>query len=245
MCFSKYWIGGKQATKAAILNPSRKIFEIKISKENKEFAENLIKLSKKKFQVSYIENKKLNKIFKSSINHQGIAALVGSKKNITTEDILEQLREKNNPLVVVLDDITDQRNIGSIIRSCVAFFVDAIFIPKKNFNENNESMNKSASGGVEYVPIIPIINVSNLLEKLKANDFWVLGLDLETTKEITSYKWSKKNAIVLGSEGKGMKKLVKKNCDELIKIKINPKIDSLNVSNAMAAALALYQSSQK
>jgi 23S rRNA (guanosine2251-2'-O)-methyltransferase len=241
----KYWIGGKQAVKAAILNPSRKIFEVCSSKENQEFIESLIQLSKKKIQISYIENKKLNKIFKSGISHQGIAVLVENKKIITSEEILNQLCKKHSSVVVVLDDITDQRNIGSIIRSCVAFFVDAIFIPKKNYNEDNESMNKSASGGVEYIPIIPIININNLLEKLKAKEFWVVGLDLDANKEIKSFNWSKKSAIVLGSEGSGIRRLVKHNCDELIKIKINPKIDSLNVSNAISATLALYQSSKE
>lgn len=241
----KYWIGGKQAVKAAILNPSRKIFEVYSSKENQEFTESLIKLSKKKVQISYIENKKLNKIFKSGISHQGMAALVENKKTTTSESILDHLQKKNNSVVVILDDITDQRNIGSIIRSCVAFFVDAIFILKKNYHEDNESMNKSASGGVEFIPIIPIININNLIEKLKTKEFWVVGLDLDANKEIKSFNWSKKCAIILGSEGKGIRHLVKQNCDELIKININPKIGSLNVSNAISATLALHQSSKE
>ena len=106
-------------------------------------------------------------------------------------------------------------------------------------------MNKTASGGIEYIDIITINNVCNLIEKLKKNNFWVTGLDLEAQKDISKHKWDLKTAIVLGSEGLGMRKLVKEHCDELLKINTNPKIGSLNVSNALAATLILRSLQKK
>jgi|TARA_B110000503_G_scaffold136174_1_gene218060 23S rRNA (guanosine2251-2'-O)-methyltransferase len=234
-----FWIGGKQAVKAAALNPSRKIIEIYATSENFDFINEIQNKVKKKIKVTTKDNKSINKVFKTDIVHQGVAAFVEKNKNLELDDFLKLQDKSKDSTVVILDDLTDQRNIGSIIRSCVAFYVDAIFILKKNYSFNNENMNKTASGGVEHIDIIPVNNVCNLIEKLKKNNFWVTGLDLESHKDICKYKWDSKTAIVLGSEGLGMRKLVKEHCDELLKINTNPKIGSLNVSNALAATLML------
>ena len=240
-----FWIGGKQAVKAAVLNPNRKIIEIYTTIENFDFIKEIQNKVKKKIKVTTKDNKLISKVFKTDIVHQGVAAFIEKNKNLELDDFLKLKCQSKESTVVILDDLTDQRNIGSIIRSCVAFYVDAIFILKKNFSFNNENMNKTASGGIEYIDIITINNVCNLIEKLKKNNFWVTGLDLEAQKDISKHKWDLKTAIVLGSEGLGMRKLVKEHCDELLKINTNPKIGSLNVSNALAATLILRSLQKK
>ena len=235
----KFWIGGKQTVKAALQNPARKIFEICSTSENLQFFNQLEKELNKKFNINYKETKHINKLFKNNISHQGVAVLIEKTQTISTNDFLLNIKSKTESSVVILDDITDQRNIGSIIRTSAAFCIDAVFILNKNFNHDNESMYKAASGAIELIPIIPVVNIVNTIEKLKNNNFWISGLDIGSNKNIIDYQWNKKVAIILGSEGKGMRDLVKKNCDDLIKININPAIDSLNVSNALAATLAI------
>jgi 23S rRNA (guanosine2251-2'-O)-methyltransferase len=143
--------------------------------------------------------------------------------------------------VVVLDDITDQRNIGSIIRSCSAFNIDAVILLDKNYNPKNKMMYKSASGAMELVNIIPVSNITNALEVLKKNNYWVYGLDGHAKENIEDQKWSNQNAFVFGSEGEGLRRLVKENCDHLIKIQINKEIESLNVSNAVSVTLGIFR----
>jgi 23S rRNA (guanosine2251-2'-O)-methyltransferase len=141
----------------------------------------------------------------------------------------------------VLDDITDQRNIGSIIRSCSAFDIDAIILLEKNYNPKSKMMYKSASGAMELVNIIPVSNITNALEVLKKNNYWVYGLDGHAKENIEGQKWSKQNAFVFGSEGEGLRRLVKENCDHIIKIDINKEIESLNVSNAVSVTLGIFR----
>jgi 23S rRNA (guanosine2251-2'-O)-methyltransferase len=172
--------------------------------------------------------------------HQGVAAEIES---IPTVELKEYLKSKSNSknTLVVLDDITDQRNIGSIIRSCSAFNIDAVILLEKNYNPKNKMMYKSASGAMELVNIIPVSNITNALEVLKKNNYWVYGLDSNAKENIEDQKWSNQNVFVFGSEGDGLRRLVKENCDHLIKIQINKEIESLNVSNAVSTTLGIFR----
>jgi 23S rRNA (guanosine2251-2'-O)-methyltransferase len=106
-------------------------------------------------------------------------------------------------------------------------------------------MYKSASGAMEYVPIIPVVNLTNSINLMKQNNFWILGLDGQGSADLIDFEWPKKVTIVLGSEGFGMRRLVKENCDQICKININSKIESLNVSNAVASCLTLNLKQKK
>ena len=242
---SKFWIGGKHAVKAAFANLNRNIFEIYTTKENEFFCINNIEKRKNKIKITVKDNKSINKLFKNNIAHQGVAALVEKTKMQNLNWFLENAKNKQSSLIIILDNITDQRNIGSIIRSCVAFRVDAVFTLKQNFNPENESMIKSASGGIDLIPIISVSNITNLITELKKNKYWIVGLDLNTKNDLFNYNWLDKTAIVLGSEGSGMRRLVKEHCDDLLKININPEINSLNVSNALTATLSIVTFKKK
>ncbi len=238
-----FWIGGKHAVLSAIKNPKRKINKLITTQDNQKDFET--KNFSKKFIIEIKDKKEIDKIFiNENIVHQGVAAEI---ENIPVIELKEYLKNKNNlkNTVVVLDDITDQRNIGSIIRSCSAFNIDAIILLEKNYNPKNKMMYKSASGAMELINIIPVSNIANALEVLKKNNYWVYGLDGHAKENIEDQKWSNQNAFVFGSEGKGLRRLVMKNCDYLIKIKINKEIESLNVSNAVAITLCLYNLKNK
>jgi 23S rRNA (guanosine2251-2'-O)-methyltransferase len=234
-----FWIGGKHAVLSAIKNPKRKINKLIITEENqKDFNP---KNFNKKILIETKDKKEIDKIFISeNIVHQGVAAEIES---IPTVELKEYLKSKSNSknTLVVLDDITDQRNIGSIIRSCSAFNIDAVVLLEKNYNPKNKMMYKSASGAMELVNIIPVSNITNALEVLKKNNYWVYGLDGNAKENIENQKWSNQNVFVFGSEGDGLRRLVKENCDHLIKIQINKDIESLNVSNAVSTTLGIFR----
>ena len=235
----EFWIGGKHAVLSAIKNPKRKINKLIITEENqKDFNP---KNFNKKILIETKDKKEIDKIFISeNIVHQGVAAEIESIPTVELKEYLKSKSKSKNTLVV-LDDITDQRNIGSIIRSCSAFNIDAVILLEKNYNPKNKMMYKCASGAMELVNIIPVSNITNALEVLKRNNYWVYGLDGNAKENIEDQKWSHQNVFVFGSEGDGLRRLVKENCDHLIKIQINKEIESLNVSNAVSTTLGIFR----
>lgn len=238
-----FWIGGKHAVLSAIKNPKRKMHKLIITEENqKDFNP---KNFNKKILIETKDKKEIDKIFISeNIVHQGVAAEIESIPTVELKEYLKSTSNSKNTLVV-LDDITDQRNIGSIIRSCSAFNIDAVILLEKNYNPKNKMMYKSASGAMELVKIIPVSNITNALEILKKNNYWVYGLDGNAKENIEDQKWSNQNVFVFGSEGDGLRRLVKENCDHLIKIQINKEIESLNVSNAVSTTLGIFRLLEK
>jgi len=234
-----FWIGGKHAVMEALKNSNRKIYRIVTTEENRKLIDQDI-LKYKKLTLNIKKKREIDKIFqKENIIHQNFASEI---EKLPCENIKDYLRKASNKksVIVVLDDITDQRNIGSIARSCVAFSVDGIVLLDKNFNSTSKIMFKSASGALERIRIFAVSNISNALQVLKENNFWIYALDQNSKDEITNNIKSQRIALVFGSEDSGIRRLVKKNCDFQIKIPIK-NIESLNVSNAVAVTLGLYR----
>ena len=142
--------------------------------------------------------------------------------------------------IIILDGITDPRNIGSIIRSSVAFNCDGIIVKKKDFNKKSASMYKASSGAIEKTTIFTVSNLSNAIRILKKNNFFIIGMDGKAQNELDEKILYNKNVFVFGSEGEGLSHNIKQNCDILIRLEIGNQIESLNVSNAVSATLALY-----
>ena len=229
---NSYWISGIHAVQAALNNKERDVLEIIVLEENlnKLLNANKIKIS--------VQNKKFfNKIFKSedkNFTHQGVAAKIRPllKKN------LENLLQDNNlNTVVFLDQINDPRNIGSIIRNCVAFNIKYLILENNSVNLKSNAMHKASSGYIENISIIEVSNINNALIKLKKENFFIYGMDSNAGKELGSVNFVKKKIIILGSEGKGIRKNVSEKCNQLIKIKMNKETESLNVSNDSAIIL--------
>lgn len=224
---NRLWIGGKHSVELAILSKKRKLFQVVSLKKNK-FLDDL----KIKYEIKTINF--FNKIFKHThIAHQGLAALVSYLPNVS----LEEIQDDDN--IIVLDGITDPGNIGAIIRSSVAFGIKSIIVKDREFNEQSQVMVKTSSGSIEEINICRVPNLTNAIQLLKKKGFWTVCLAPDDKNlDIYEHQWDKKNIIILGSEGDGVKALIKKNSDYQIKIKIhNKKIESLNVSNAAAIVL--------
>ena len=235
---SAFWIGGKHAVYSAIANKKRKIHKLVLHEKykNKEI------IKDHHIKIFYENDNFFKKIFNNEIPHQGYALLVEKIKENCLKFYLENNKISN---IVALDGITDPRNIGSIIRSAVAFDYDAILINKKDFNSKSFVMYKAASGAIENIIFIETSNIINEIKLLKSMNFWVVGMDGSAQISICDYEIASKNIIVFGSEGEGMRCILKKTCDTMCNIPINKKMESLNVSNAAAIALFMVKYKNK
>jgi 23S rRNA (guanosine2251-2'-O)-methyltransferase len=143
---------------------------------------------------------------------------------------------RNNINFVALEEVTDPRNIGSIIRSAASFNMDGIIVKERSYPGESKLLYKSASGCIEHINIFEVSNINTILKYLKTKNFWICGFDKDGNKDFTEHDWKGKNVLLFGSEGYGLKYQTTKNSDFLLKIDINNKIESLNISNAAAVA---------
>lgn len=174
----------------------------------------------------------------SGLNHQGIAASVNTQSHpVLSEEELFLLEGKVT--VLILDGITDPHNLGAILRSSDVFGVNAVVMPRDNSVRINDTVFKTSSGAAAYVPSCTVTNIARTLEKLKENGYWIYGTDSENGKSPRSEKFAEKTAVVIGSEGKGMRRIIAEHCDVLLTIPSTGHVDSLNASNA--AAVILYE----
>lgn len=230
-----FWIGGKNAVISAINNKNRDIKTLVTSRHYEEIK----KKNSRNLLIKEVSDSFFSKIFKDKFFvHQHIAAEIFECENNNLEFEIKKLNK-----LIILDHVTDPRNIGSIIRTSVAFGVDGLIVKKKHFNSQSPYMYKTASGATEMIKIFKVINISQSIKILKKNNFWIYGLDAKAKKNIQDIKnLDEKIALVFGSEEKGIVKLILENCDEVCKINISKQIESLNVSNAVSATLAITSS---
>ena len=228
-----FWIGGKNTVIEVIKNNKREIKKILLNKNNSEI------LPKNNIPVKISNISEIDNIFDDKdFVHQGIAALV---KNTQTFKDNHIKNIKKNENVIILDNIYDPRNIGSIIRSAVAFEIKYIIL-EKSVNINSHYLFKSASGATENIEFIKLSNLNNAITLLKKNNFYVYTSSLQAKKNLEDINFHTNNCIILGSESHGVKKLLLKNSDETFKINQSQNIESLNVSNSAAIIFNhLYQ----
>ena len=144
----------------------------------------------------------------------------------------DYIKTKNNSILVCLDGVTDARNIGSVIRSASSFNIDGIIIKERHFPSESKLMYKAASGAIEYMNIFEVANINSTLKNLKEKNFWVYGFDGKGKKDFTAIDWKGNNILLFGSEGSGLHQHTSKYADFLVKIDINNRIESLNISNS-------------
>lgn len=226
-----YYIYGKHPSIAAIGNPKRTIIEILCTEDCFNEYKNYIS----PYKYSIVDNKFIKDTIPKDSLHQGIA--VKTKPISTDIDSLDLTEE--NTKIAILDQITDPHNVGAILRSAAAFGIRAIIITNDNSAEENGVMAKTSCGAIESVPIIKVTNLKSTINMLKKNGFWVIGLDGKAKKFLSPKTMSGKICIILGSEGTGMRRLTSESCDLLVKIPIDPSMESINVSNA--AAIVFYE----
>lgn len=226
---------GRHAVLAAIKNPNRKISKLLCTKEN--FEE--IKKVNPQINIQIVDRKEIDKLLPTDSVHQGFAAFCYELPAVSIEDLINTSNKLENCHVLILDQVTDPQNIGAIIRSAVAFNTLALIIQDKNSPQETGSMAKASAGMIEHLPIIRVTNLSRAIKQLKDAGFWTIGMDGYAKTTISELKKGGKNAIIMGSEGKGMRRLVEENCDITIRLPMNEKVESLNV--ATAAAIVLYE----
>ena len=229
---------GRHAVMAALANPKRHIEKIWCTKENVAEITKASKISPK-----VVERKDIDKLLGNDVVHQGFALFCSRLEDITLDELLKIADEYKDCHVLILDQVTDPQNVGAIIRSAVAFDTLALIVQDKNSPLESGAMDKAAAGMIECLPIVRVTNLSRALEQLKQSGFWVVGMDGYAKTTIAEMKKGGKIAIVMGSEGKGMRRLVEEGCDMTVKLPISEKTESLNV--ATAAAIALYEINKK
>lgn len=161
-----------------------------------------------------------------------------ASSRMTVQSLLDSLGKDDGALVLILDEITDPHNLGAIIRSADQFGVNLIVLPERRSVSVNETAARVSSGASRYVPVTYERNLRNVIDTLKLNGFWIYGADMNGSPSYNA-AFAKKSAIIMGSEGSGMRDLVRANCDEIISIPMRGHIDSLNVS--VAAGILLYE----
>ena len=231
---SSFFIIGQHAVIEALRNPKRKVLRVFLTEETKK---NIHRKSPKKdllndVKVYFKTKKELDKYStKENLLHQGYVAEI---EHFEKPSLKNFIKENGNITLVCLDGVTDPRNIGSLVRSAVSFNIDGIIIKERNFPDESKLMYKAASGAMEYIKIFEVSNINSTLKNLKDKNFWVYGFDGNGKKKFTDIEWKGNNILLFGSEGSGMHEHTSKYADFIVRIDINSKIQSLNISNSAA-----------
>lgn len=223
-------IYGKHPVFAALANPNRQCKRLWVTKNA---AEHLPPLPAG-LQPQIIDSQELSRKLLRDAVHQGLALEAAP----LPEPKLEDCTATGKP-IMILDQVTDPHNIGAILRSAAAFDAACVIVPKHHAPDETGVLAKSASGALEVVPLLHVPNLSNTLKTLKEQGYWCAGLDGTAPQTLKEAKLTLKTALIMGAEGKGLRRLTTENCDLLIKLPMSGKMESLNVSNA--AAIALYE----
>lgn len=189
--------------------------------------------------VQEVDRSKLDSIT-TTYSHQGVIAFVSVKEYVEVDDILDIARQKGEqPFILILDEITDAHNLGSILRTADAAGVHGVIIPKRRAIGLTAAVAKASAGAVEYVPVARVTNIAQTIDYLKKRNIWVAGTDSSGEKSFFRSDLKGPLALVIGSEGEGMGKLVREKCDFVVNIPMKGRISSLNAS--VAAAVVMYE----
>jgi len=223
------------------LRSDRAINKIVVAKGDREGSiRQVMALARRKgIIVQEVDRTRLDSI-SATHAHQGVIAYASAKEYVGVDDILEAVRYSGElPFIIILDEITDTHNLGSILRTADAVGAHGVIIPKRRAAGLNSAVAKASAGAIEYVPVARVANIAQTIEYLKKQNIWVIGTD--STGEKPFYKADLKGpvALVVGSEGEGMGRLVRERCDFVVNIPMHGRISSLNA--AVAAAIVMYE----
>tara|TARA_B100000686_G_scaffold322342_1_gene375988 strand:+ start:196 stop:1026 length:831 start_codon:yes stop_codon:yes gene_type:complete len=240
---TSYWLYGINSGIAALRNPQRRCYEICCTQE--VFNRHKVFLQKysrnKKIKIQKMSRNLIEKQVGNEARHQGFIILVDPLE----EKSLEQIKKTNNneELIIALDQVNDPRNIGAIMRSAAFFGCSTIILSSHKAPKESAVMAKAASGGLEILGITRVNNLSNALKLLKKDGHWIIGLESNSKKNINTANFNLPITLVLGSEGRGLRRLTRETCDDLVSfITKSQKIeriglDSLNVASAASIAI--------
>ena len=226
----RFW--GRHAVTAALANPNRTVRKIWGTREALAALDLPPVLP-----VTFADVADLGRLVPADAPHQGLVAEVDPLEDIWLGDLLHEAQDNQRPLVV-LDQVTDPHNVGAILRSAAAFDAVGIVTQDRHAPPESGTVARSASGALETVPWVRVVNLARALEEIAEAGFWRIGLTGHANQTLAQSMGTQRICIVLGAEGEGMRQNTEAHCDELAKLPISPKVESLNVSNA--AAIALY-----
>lgn len=232
-------ICGKHAVVELLRSEKRKCFEIYVGSGKKERTTEEVEdmAAKRKVPIRRIENSALLGLTKIE-KHQGVAAKVEAFQALSKEDLPVLIAAKPSVTFVILDGILDPQNIGSLLRSAHQLGIDAVIVPVDHSAPMGPAATRAAAGAIEYLPIVQVTNLVSTMNDLKEKGFWIYGAAMEGVPMYDVDMGSGSVAIILGSEGKGMRRLVKETCDGLISIPMHGQLGSLNVGVAGGILMA-------
>ncbi len=186
--------------------------------------------------LSEVERSRLDAITRRA-NHQGVVALVSPVGYADLEEVLSGIT--GSPLLVVLDQVEDPHNLGAVIRTAECAGAHAVIIPEHHAVGLTDTVVKASAGATEYLPVVRVVNLATTLDNLRQRDIWVVGVERDGERPYVGWDFTLPTAVVLGSEGKGIRRLVRERCDLVVSLPLLGSITSLNVS--VAAGIVLYE----
>lgn len=236
---SQLWLYGIHACRMALENPRRQIISILVLHEDSVGKILPISESKNRHQskVKVVDRQRLEGVLVPGAVHQGVAVHVAPLARMTLEDLDQE--SGSNQCVVVLDQVSDPHNVGAILRSAAVFGAKAVILTDRHAPPESGTLAKSASGALEIVPLIRVVNLGQALKELKDMGFWCVGLAESGSERFDQVNLKGKIALVMGAEGEGMRRLTKDLCDFTVCLPSATPFSTLNVSNA--AAIVLYE----
>jgi 23S rRNA (guanosine2251-2'-O)-methyltransferase len=230
-----FWIYGYHAVTAAAANPNRRIRRL-VAVAGGTSDPSALPSGR---QVERLDHATFNALLPPGAVHQGLAALVDPLPMVDLAELLDDSADAPVARLVVLDQVTDPHNVGAILRSAAAFGATGLILTERHAAPESGALAKAASGALDHVSLVRVVNLSRAIEALKQADFWCLGLAAEGEQTLAEAQPQGRVALVLGAEGSGLRRLTREHCDQLVRLPTSGPIDQLNVSNA--AAVALYE----
>lgn len=234
------WIAGKHSVLEA-LRSGRTIHKIWIAEQaQKHHTQPIVAEAKKQnVVIQFADKRKLDQLV-NDVPHQGVVAQVAAHDYVEVGDLLERARARGEtPFLLILDEIEDPHNLGSILRSADSTGVHGVIIPKRRSVGLTATVSKTSAGAVEYVPVARVTNIAQTIDTLKEEGVWVAGADVEATQLAYEADFKMPLAIVIGNENRGIGRLIKEKCDFLVKLPMLGRINSLNAS--VAASVFMYE----
>lgn len=221
------------------LKSGHRVYEIFLAERVLKQEKELMKIARKKsVKVTLVDKSELDTMVEG--HHQGVVATIAPYRYFELSDIFQEAKDQGKPpFILILDGLEDPHNLGAILRSAEASGVHGIIIPKHRSVKLNATVAKLSAGAIHYMKVVQVTNIRNTINELKKLGIWVVGTDLNTSMDYTDFDYTIPIAIVIGNEGKGMSRIVRESCDELVKIPMMGRVQSLNAS--VSAAILMYE----
>ena len=230
------WLYGMHAVQAALANPRRKLGRAALTPRAIEtLGEKLLK----RVKVETLEPGAIDRLLPPGAVHQGAALEAWPLKSQTLDEILAEPGPEGRRVILVLDQLSDPHNVGAILRTAAAFGVTAVVVQDRHAPPQSGALAKAASGALDIIPYVEVVNIARALDELAEHGFWRIALAGDGESNLAEAVPAGDVALVLGSEGSGIRRLVREHCESSAFIPISRTMESLNVSNA--AAIALYE----